>query len=67
MHETWRWVQAHNVAALARFVAAGMPLAALPPGQYPLGLGGGGGPLRSTPRFIQVTETVRAPKSGRRQ
>jgi putative hydrolase of the HAD superfamily len=27
VHETWRWVQQHNVDALARFVAAAMPLA----------------------------------------
>lgn len=27
VHETWRWVQQHNVDALPRFVAAGMPLA----------------------------------------
>lgn len=27
VHETWRWVQEHNVRALGRFVAAGMPMA----------------------------------------
>jgi len=45
--------------------SAGMPLAALPPGQYPLGPGGAGGSApRSTPRFIQASETVRASKSA---
>ncbi len=27
VHETWRWAQQHNIDALPRFVAAGMPLA----------------------------------------
>ncbi len=40
--------------------AAGMPLAALPSGHYPLGPGATAGPMAfSMPQFAQVSETVR--------
>ena len=44
-------VTRHRVSPYA-LAAAGMPLAALPPGNYPLGLGGDGPP--SKPQFLQV-------------
>ncbi len=45
-------VTRHRVSPYA-LAAAGMPLAALPPGNYPLSLGGDGG--RSKPQFMEVT------------
>ncbi len=45
-------VTRHRVSPYA-LAAAGMPLAALPPGNYPLLLGGDGG--RSKPQFMEVT------------
>ena len=45
--------------------AAGMPLGALPPGQYPLGPGGmaaGGHAAFSMPKFAQAIEPARKPK-----
>ncbi|MDP3674127.1 MAG: EAL domain-containing protein [Novosphingobium sp.] len=45
-------VTRHRVSPYA-LAAAGMPLAALPPGNYPLSLGGEGG--SSKPQFLQVT------------
>ena len=45
-------VTRHRVSPYA-LAAAGMPLAALPPGNYPLTLSGDGG--RSKPQFMQVT------------
>jgi hypothetical protein len=45
-------VTRHRVSPYA-LAAAGMPLAALPPGNYPLSLGGEGG--ASKPQFLQVT------------
>ena len=45
-------VTRHRVSPYA-LAAAGMPLAALPPGNYPLSLGGDGG--ASKPQFLQVT------------
>ena len=44
-------VTRHRVSPYA-LAAAGMPLAALPPGNYPLALTGGG---QSAPQFMQVT------------
>ena len=46
----------HRVSPYA-LAAAGMPLAALPPGNYPLALAGG---PSSKPQFIQVTSTLGA-------
>ena len=46
----------HRVSPYA-LAAAGMPLAALPPGNYPLTLTGG---PSSKPQFIQVTSTLGA-------
>ena len=46
----------HRVSPYA-LAAAGMPLAALPPGNYPLALTGG---PSSKPQFIQVTSTLGA-------
>jgi hypothetical protein len=40
--------------------AAGMPLAALPPGKYPLNLGGDG--PKSKPQFMQVE--ISGPRGG---
>ena len=45
-------VTRHRVSPYA-LAAAGMPLAALPPGNYPLALSGNGG--ESKPQFLQVT------------
>jgi hypothetical protein len=47
----------HRVSPYA-LAAAGMPLAALPPGHYPLALGGDG--PRGKPQFLQVTSSPNA-------